>query len=112
MMAKRTFPEVITLCGSTRFKEEYLEVQKRLTLSGKIVLSVGLFNHAENERLTDEQENMMDELHLRRIDLSNGIYVIDVGGYIEPSIRNEIEYATSQNKSVRYYSREFDQAVS
>ena len=35
--------KVITLCGSTRFKDEFLETQKRLTLEGNIVISVGLF---------------------------------------------------------------------
>ena len=43
------FP-VITLCGSTRFKDQFLEVQKRLTLEGNIVISVGLFGHSgDNE---------------------------------------------------------------
>lgn len=27
---------VVTLCGSTRFKEQFLEAQKRLTLAGYI----------------------------------------------------------------------------
>ena len=38
--------EVVTLCGSTRFKEDFIKVQKELTLQGKIVISVGLFGHA------------------------------------------------------------------
>ena len=38
--------KVITLCGSPRFKEEFLEAQKRLTLEGNIVISVGLFGHS------------------------------------------------------------------
>ena len=37
---------VITLCGSTRFKDAFLEVQKRLTLEGNIVISVGFFGHS------------------------------------------------------------------
>lgn len=43
--------KVITLCGSTRFKEAFLEVQKRLTLDGNIVISVGLFGHAGDEEV-------------------------------------------------------------
>lgn len=35
--------KVITLCGSTRFKDQFIEAQKRLTLEGNIVISVGLF---------------------------------------------------------------------
>ena len=42
--------KVITLCGSTKFKEEYLNAQKLLTLEGNIVISVGLFGHSgDNE---------------------------------------------------------------
>ena len=40
--------KVITLCGSTRFREEYMEAQKRLTLEGNIVISVGLFGHSSD----------------------------------------------------------------
>jgi len=50
------FPEIITLCDSTRFKEEYLDVMKKLSLEGKIVLSVGFWNHADNESITAEQK--------------------------------------------------------
>ena len=32
---------MITICGSTRFKDEFLEAQKRLTLAGNIVINVG-----------------------------------------------------------------------
>ena len=43
--------KVITLCGSTRFKEQFMETQKRLTLDGCIVISVGLFGHSGDEEV-------------------------------------------------------------
>ena len=43
--------KVITLCGSTRFKDAFLETQKRLTLEGNIVISVGLFGHSGDEEV-------------------------------------------------------------
>ena len=53
--------KVITLCGSTRFKEQFFEVQKRLTLEGNIVISVGLFGHSGDDevwnRLTDSRRS-------------------------------------------------------
>jgi len=110
-MKRKNFPEVVTLCGSTRFKEQYLEVQKRLTLEGKIVISCGLFNHADDEQITDEQKKLLDELHFRKIDLSDSIYVIDVKGYVGTSTRNEIEYARAHNKEVRFYSGEDQRSV-
>ena len=40
---------VVTLCGSTRFKDEFIEAQKRLTLEGDIVTSVGLVGHSGDQ---------------------------------------------------------------
>ena len=94
---------VITLCGSTRFKEQFLEVQKRLTLAGNIVISVGLFGHSgDDEVWTEGTKEMLDDMHKRKIDMADGIYVINVGGYIGQSTRSEIEYARSQGKSVEF----------
>ena len=102
-MTSQNFPEIITLCGSTKFKREYLEVTKKLTLEGKIVISVGLFSHADNENITEEQRKMLDRLHLRKIDLSDSIFVINPNGYIGESTKKEIEYALSKGKEVKYY---------
>lgn len=97
-MRSENFPEIITLCGSTKFKKEFLEITKKQSLEGKIVLSVGLFNHADSEKVTEEQKIMLDELHLRKIDLSDSIYVIDVNKYIGESTKREIEYALKNGK--------------
>ena len=95
--------KVITLCGSTRFKDEFMEVQKRLTLEGNIVISVGLFGHSgDNEVWIEGTKEMLDDMHRRKIDLSDEIFVINVGGYIGTSTRSEIEYAASTGKIVRY----------
>ena len=45
---------VLTLCGSTRFKNQFLEAQKRLTLAGNIVISVGLFGHSGDDEVWTE----------------------------------------------------------
>ena len=94
---------IITLCGSTRFKEQFLEAQKRLTLEGNIVISVGLFGHSgDDEVWTPGTKEMLDDMHKRKIDMAYGIYVINVGGYIGQSTRSEIDYALSQGKTVEY----------
>ena len=94
---------VITLCGSTRFKVQFLEVQKRLTLEGNIVISVGLFGHSgDDEVWTEGTKEMLDDMHKRKIDMADAIYVINVGGYIGESTRSEIEYAKRNGKEVRY----------
>ena len=94
---------VITLCGSTRFKDQFLEAQKRLTLAGNIVISVGLFGHSgDDEVWTEGTKEMLDDMHKRKIDLADGIYVINVGGYIGQSTCSEIEYARSQGKTIEF----------
>ena len=95
--------KVITLCGSTKFKEQYLEAQKRLTLEGNIVISVGLFGHSgDDEVWTEGTKAMLDDMHLRKIDMADEVFVINVGGYIGSSTRNEIKYAIDHGKEVRY----------
>ena len=95
--------KVITLCGSTRFKDAFLETQKRLTLEGNIVISVGLFGHSGDEEVWDPgTKEMLDDMHKRKIDMADEIYVINVGGYLGDSTRSEIEYALSSGKQVQY----------
>ena len=95
--------KVITLCGSTRFKDQFLEAQKRLTLDGNIVISVGLFGHSgDDEVWTEGTKAMLDDMHKRKIDMADEIYVINVGGYIGESTRSEIEYAKKNGRAVRY----------
>lgn len=95
--------KIITLCGSTKFKDEFLAEQKRLTLEGYIVISVGLFGHAgDNEVWSNDTKEMLDEMHKRKIDLADEIFVINVGGYVGSSTQSEIEYAKQTGKIVKY----------
>ena len=94
---------VITLCGSTRFKDDFLKSQKELTLKGNIVISVGLFGHSGDEEVwNDGVKEMLDDMHKRKIDMADEIFVINVGGYIGESTKNEIEYAARCGKRIRY----------
>ena len=95
--------KVITLCGSTRFKDEFLKVQKDLTLKGNIVISVGLFGHSgDDEVWSDGTKEMLDDMHKRKIDMADEIFVINKDGYIGTSTKSEIEYAIKTNKKVNY----------
>jgi len=95
--------KIITLCGSTKFKDEFLAEQKRLTLEGNIVISVGLFGHSgDDEVWSDSTKEMLDDMHLRKIDLADEIFVINKGGYIGDSTKNEIDYAIKNGKAVTY----------
>ena len=95
--------KIITLCGSTRFRDEFIAEQKRLTLEGNIVISVGLFGHSGDEEVwTKSTKVMLDDMHKRKIDLADEIFVINPGGYIGSSTKSEIKYAMETGKSVRY----------
>ena len=79
--------KVITLCGSTRFKDEFQSVQKRLTLEGNIVISVGLFGHSGDSEVWEDMDEgtltktkeMLDDMHKHKIDMADEIYEINVG---------------------------------
>lgn len=95
--------KVITLCGSTKFKDDFVEQQKRLTLKGNIVISVGLFGHSgDNEVWTENTKQMLDDMHKRKIDMADEIFVINKNGYIGESTKSEIEYALKTGKRVKY----------
>lgn len=101
---------VITLCGSTKFKKEFMEIQKKLTLEGNIVISVGLFGHSGDNEVWEsmdegtltETKQMLDDMHKEKINMSNEIFVINVGGYIGESTTKEIVHALITNKNVRF----------
>ena len=102
--------KVITLCGSTRFKDEFYKAQKELTLKGNIVISVGLFGHSgDNEVWENMSEDtltktkvMLDDMHKRKIDMADEIFVINKNGYIGDSTKSEIDYAIKMGKKVNY----------
>lgn len=108
------FYPVITLCGSTRFKDEFYEAQKKLTLDGYIVISVGLFGHAGDQEVWESMDEgtltktkeMLDEMHKRKIDMADEIFVINVGGYIGDSTKSEIKYAMEHGKKIEYLEPE------
>lgn len=139
-------PIVVTLCGSTRFKQAFIEANFRETMAGRIVLSVGLYSHADAEVYApmEAEKETLDQLHFRKIDMSDEILVLDClaqvcpkcrhvwvtrlteharmtvlgcscgadiedvppAPYIGASTRNEIAYAKSLGKRVRYLSEE------
>ena len=93
---------VITLCGSTKFEDDFRRVNEMLTLNGDIVLAPGVFGHSRGITLRKEQKEKLDKLHKQKIDMSDAIYVINKGGYIGASTASEIEYALEHDKKIIY----------
>jgi hypothetical protein len=96
-------PEVVVLCGSTRFPEVWAKARYDLTLAGKIVLTIGCDTKSdEGLDITEEQKVALDELHKRKIDIADRVLVLNVDGYIGASTRSEIEYAEWFEKPIQY----------
>ena len=95
-------PYVVTLCGSTKFKQAWIDAIEALELMGYAVFSVGSFMHHDNIPISPEVKESLDRLHKNKIAMSDAIYVLNVDGYIGSSTRSEIEYAKSLRKRVMY----------
>ena len=82
-----------------------------LEKGGRIVLSVNLLPQSYPGVLPHHQaeaegvKDVLDELHLRKIDLADRVLVVDVGGYIGESTRAEIDYATRKGLPIDYFSK-------
>jgi len=107
---------VICMCGSVRFKKEFLEWACKLSEDGYIVLMPNcLDNHAKYNDNKDEisrRTNIgIDLMHFRKIELSNSIFVVDVNGYIGESTAREIAVAKKLKKRIRYLSDIYQRRV-
>ena len=96
------FPKVVCLCGSTKFKQAFIDANKNETLKGNIVLSVGMFGHEEGIDMSGPIKKMLDQLHLRKIDLADEVLILNVDGYIGEYTKKERLYAIQQKKTLRY----------
>jgi hypothetical protein len=109
MENKEGRPEIVVLCGSTRFYDTFQQANYDLTMQGKIVLSVGFYPHAKTEHGHGEgvghdsaEKIALDKLHKRKIDLADRVLVLNVAGYIGSSTRSEIDYAVSLGRAIDY----------
>ncbi len=95
--------KVITLCGNAKFKEEFLMMQQKLTLEGNIILLPVFFDKATV--IANDKYPMLKDMHIKRIDMSDEIFVINKNGYIGSSTKLEIEYAQKTDKKVNYLEK-------
>ncbi len=95
-------PEIVCICGSTRFVTEMHAANRDLTFSGVIVVAPYVFLRTGDQAITEEQKAALDSLHLRKIDLADRVSVVNPGGYIGDSTRREIRYARSNGKPISF----------
>lgn len=92
----------VCLCGSTRFKEKFIEVAKEFTLKGYIVTMPMVFVHSGDEDISREQKDFLDEIHKAKIADADLVYILNCGGYIGNSTKSEIEWAQELGKEIEY----------
>ena len=104
--------KIVTMCGSSRFvdimavcawliEREEKSITMGLHLLPEWYCKDNIPDHlAEHENCAEQ----MDELHLRKIDISDEIFVVDYKGYIGESTANEIKDAEKTGKKIRYYT--------
>ena len=101
---------IITICGSTKFKEQFEEVNRRLTWSDWVVLSVGSFHLSEKDHdiagKIIARKVLLDILHKQKIAMSQAIVIINVDTYIGESTASEINYARSLGKHIYWYQQQ------
>lgn len=99
-------PEIVCICGSTRFVDEMSAANRDLTFAGAIVVAPGVFlrpeDHEAGESITHEQKAALDALHLRKIDLADRVLVVNPGGYVGESTSREIAYARATSKPISF----------
>lgn len=84
---------VVTLCGSTRFREEFGRLDTALTLAGHVVLAPAALDPCT--QLTEEDRARLGRIHLQKVAMADAVLVVNVGGYIGASTRREIDHARS-----------------
>lgn len=101
-------PTIVCLCGSTRFWCEFQRAGLVETLAGKIVLSIATgaggwhFGGNPDRADRDRVKAMLNELHLRKIDLADEVLILNVEGHIGESTARQLDYARSKGKIIRY----------
>jgi len=100
-------PDIVCLCGSTKFKQEFIKANFEFTMKGYIVLTVGWFSHADGKTYTPtkREKQKLDELHCAKIDLADEVYILNIDNYIGESTAREIYHAVYTGKEI-YYKEE------
>ena len=91
--------KIVTICGSMKFKEKMIEIVKDLEIKDKYVVIQFIYS---NDKFSDNEQSILADLHYKKIDISDAIYVVNVDGYIGSSTGKEVEYAKKLGKEIMY----------
>lgn len=94
--------KIITICGSMKFSNDIMKIATELEIEKGYCVLQPVYN-TENKSYNDNELNNLVNAHLQKIDISDAIYVVNIGGYIGKSVSEEIEFAKNHNKEIFYY---------
>ena len=94
--------KVITLCGSMKYQKEMIEISQKLELEKGYCVIQCIY---DLNQVSEKQKQLLGDLHFKKIDISDAIYVVNIGGYIGESCKAEIQYAKSKNKEIIYHEK-------
>ncbi len=95
--------KVITLCGSLKFQKEIMEIAEKMALEGNCILTP-IYHVLDNIEVNNEKLRILKQAHLKKIEISDAILVININNYIGDSTKKEVEYAKKLNKEIFYYT--------
>lgn len=93
--------KVITICGSMRFTKDIMRIATKLETDKGYCVLQPVYNFDDKVLNETELKNVV-KAHNKKIDISDAIFVVNVGGYNGKSVTEEIEYAKSLNKEILY----------
>lgn len=95
---------IITLCGSARFERFFHAWNKALTVSGHTVFTLTAFPSVEGDKnwYAPNTKHLLDRAHFRKIQASDGIFVLNRNAYIGESTLREITFARHEDKKVYF----------
>lgn len=96
--------KLITVCGSLKFQKEIMMISEKVELQGNCVIAPIYPTNPDKDAYTDEEAEILDEMHKEKIKISDTILVVNVNNYIGSSTKSEIEYAKTLNKEIIYYT--------
>lgn len=91
----------ITLCGSTKFRDQFEDWNRRLSKMGHIVYSVSSYGHS-GDVLTPDEKEMLDLVHLRKVLESEAIFVVGLQAGLVPEAPRELYIGDSTRREIAW----------
>lgn len=100
----------IALCGSAKFEKEFHDWDEALTLAGHVVYGLAVYPSSKGNKkdwYSESAKQTLDLCHLAKIEESDAVVVINVGGYLGESTHREVEWARIRGKTI-YHAEKVD----